>query len=450
MKVLIIGAGQVGRFLGGVLSQKGHDVTLIESSEEVIQQLEDEMDARLIWGNGSSASVLIEADVARCDFFLAMTSDDQTNLVSSSIAKALGAKVTLTRVHDQTYADNSILNHQLHFGIDYMINPEFLSAVELAKRVRHPNRVAVENFAQGQIEVQQVQVRQGAKAIGQSLKELHMGKNTRIALIQRKGQIEVAHANSTIQEQDLVTLFGKSEALYEIRPIFDPQAQKETVRVVLFGGGEIAIGLIRLLSNPRFKIRVIEKDLRVCRELAEKFPQITVIKGEGTSLRLLEEEEVGQADYFIACTKEDEDNIMTCLQASKLGAKHVQLVINKPDYEEVLEQLRGVLGVQSTIAPRIATADEVLHYINLGDWKELGKLPGDTGSIVEVKIGEDTPLQGKTLREISFPSGCIVVALIHQFQALVPGAEDRILPGDRMLAIVSEAQQKAFRELVSS
>lgn len=449
MKVLITGAGQVGRFLGGVLSQKGHDVTLIDHSEEIILQLEEEMDARLIRGNGSSASVLIQAEVSRCDFFLAMTSDDCTNLVASSIAKALGAKVTLTRVHDQTYADNSILNYQLHFGIDYLINPEFLSAIELAKRVRHPHRVAVENFAQGQIEVQQIQVKRGAKAIGSPLKDLKLSRNTRIGLIQRDTVCEVAHAHSVIAEGDLVTLFGQSDALYESRQLFDPQVHRESVRVVLFGGSEIAIGLIRLLSNPRFKIRIIEKDPGICRHLAEKFPEVTVINGEGTSLRLLEEEQVGSADYFIACTKEDEDNIMTCLQAGKLGAKHVQLVINKPDYEEVLEQLRGVLGVQSTIAPRIATAEEVLRYIDASDWKELVNLPGNTGSIVEIRIGANNPLQGKTLREISLPPGCIIVALLHQFQARVPGADDKILAGDRMLVIVSSRQESIFRRLLN-
>ncbi len=446
MKILITGAGQVGRYLGNVLSQKGHDVTLIDNSEQTILQLEDEIDARLILGNGSSASVLIQAEVSRCDYFLAMTSDDMTNLVASSIAKALGARHTLCRIHDETYSDHTIINHQLHFGIDNLVNPELLSAVELAKRLRHPHRVAVESFARGQIEVQQIRVGAGSRIVNQPLHNLKLGKNIRVGLIQRDQQTQVAEANSTLQAGDLVTLFGQPDDLYEARCLFDPKADQEKVRVVLFGGGEIAIGLIRLLNNPRFKIRVIERDHQICRRLATKFPHITVIHGEGTSLRLLEEEQIGNADYFIACTKDDEYNIMTCLQAGKLGSRHLQLVVNKPDYEDILERMQGVLGIQHSVTPHIATGEEILRYLQSSECEELLQLPNDIGSVVEVRISMGNPLAGKTLREISLPRGCIIVALQHLFQARVPGAEDRILAEDRVLALVSKQQMQAFRE----
>jgi trk system potassium uptake protein TrkA len=446
MKILIAGIGQVGRYLGNILSQNGHDVTLIDNSEQTILQLEDEIDARLIFGNGSSASVLIQAEVSRCDYFLAMTSDDMTNLVASSIAKALGARHTLCRIHDETYSDHTIINHQLHFGIDSLVNPELLSAVELAKRLRHPHRVAVESFAKGQIEVQQFRVGTGSNIINQPLHKLRLGKNVRVGLIQRDQKSQIAQADSELQTGDLVTLFGKPDDLYEARSLFDPKADQENVRVVLFGGGEIAIGLIRLLNNPRFKIRVIERDHPTCRLLASKFPHITVIHGEGTSLRLLEEEQIGNADYFIACTKNDEYNIMACLQAGKLGSRHLQMVVNKPDYEDILERMQGALGIEHLVTPHIAAGEEVLRYLQSGDCTELMQLPNDVGSVVEVHISLENPLVGKTLREISLPSGCIIVALQHLFQARVPGAEDKILAEDRVLALVSKPQMQAFKE----
>ena len=147
MKVIVVGAGEVGKNLTATLSAAGHDVTLIEQSEQRVAQLEEEQNARIIQGNGSSARQLVDLDTGKCDAFLAMTSDDKTNVISCSLAKGLGAKTTFARIHDETYNDNSVINYQLHFGIDLLVNPEAICAVELAKAIRNPGRVAVENFA---------------------------------------------------------------------------------------------------------------------------------------------------------------------------------------------------------------------------------------------------------------------------------------------------------------
>ena len=138
MKIVIVGAGEVGGYLCGLLSDQAHDVTIIESAVSAAERIDEQFDARVLLGNGSSAETLTKASVGDCDFFVAMTSDDKTNLVSSSVAKALGAKAIICRIHDQTYTDNSLVNYQVHFGIDYMLNPESLSALAMAKSIRSP------------------------------------------------------------------------------------------------------------------------------------------------------------------------------------------------------------------------------------------------------------------------------------------------------------------------
>jgi len=158
MRIIIVGAGEVGSYLCETLSRLDHDVTVIERDEERAAKLNHELDVRVLTAIGSSARTLIKAGVEKCDYFLAMSRNDETNLVSSSLAKALGARFTFTRIHDQTFRDNSIVNYQNHFGIDHLINPERLAAVEIAKAIRNPGRVAVEDFARGYIEVQLVHV----------------------------------------------------------------------------------------------------------------------------------------------------------------------------------------------------------------------------------------------------------------------------------------------------
>src|SRR5690625_4412746 len=174
MKIIIVGAGDVGHHLSETLS-KFHDVTLIEQNPELAEELDEELDVHVICGNGSYAGTLVQAGVKECNFFLAMTSDDATNLISSSLAKTLGKRTTtISRIHDRTYIDSSIINYQVHFGIDHLLNPEALSAVELAKAIRNPGRVAVENLARGEVEVQQVEVHRKAKVIGKSLASLRL------------------------------------------------------------------------------------------------------------------------------------------------------------------------------------------------------------------------------------------------------------------------------------
>ncbi len=443
MKIIIVGAGEVGHNLCDTLSKEGHDVTVVEQSEQRVAQLDEEQNARIVRGNGSSARQLVDLDVARCDAFLAMTSDDRTNLISCSLAKGLGAKNTFARIHDETYSDNSVINYQLHFGIDLLVNPEAICAVELAKAIRNPGRVAVENFARGQIEFQQQRVAAGSRLIGQQLKQLKLDPGVRIGYVQRDGQGEIAGAETILQEGDRVTLFGYPDALFSLRERFDPKNKIKEVRVVLFGGTETAISLMRLLTNPRFRIRVLEKDQARCQQIAERFPHVEVICGDGTSLRLLEEEQISEADYFVACTKDDEENILTCLQAAKLGADHVQLVVNKGDYEQLEGILKTILGIEMVVSPRRATADFMVRSLSTETAATLAELP-DGGRILEVKLDHSSPVVGKRVKDIQLPRSSLFVAIQHKFKAGVPTAEDTLLAGDRVLVLVDQSEKKAL------
>lgn len=442
MKIIIVGAGEVGHNLCSTLSAAGNDVTLIEQSAKRAESLDEEQNARIIAGNGSSARQLVNVDVADCDAFLAMTSDDRTNVISCSLAKGLGAKNTIARIHDETYNDNSVINYQVHFGIDLLVNPEAICAVELAKHIRNPGRVAVENFARGQIEFQQQRVAPKSRLIGKKLKDLKLDPRVRIGYIQHGDVSEVAGPETVMEEGDVVTLFGYPEALFALRDRFDPKQKVKQVSVVLFGGSETAISLVRLLTNPRFKIRVIEKCPDHCRKLTQRFPNITVIHGDATSLRLLEEEQIGHADYFIACTKDDEENILTSLQASKLGAEHVQVVINKGDYDQLDNILKTMLGIEVVVSPRRATAEFMQRSLSTEPVSVMAELPDGSGRILELRITHSSPCVGQTVKDIHLPPGSLFVAIQHKFKARVPTADDTILAGDRVLVLVNESQEK--------
>ncbi len=447
MKVVIVGAGEVGAHLSETLSLEGHDVTIIDRDDQTAQSLKERIDARVIKDNGSSASVLERAGTGKCDFFLAVTSSDETNLVSASLAKAIGANITFARVHDSTYRDSSIINHQSLFGIDHLVNPEALAAVELAARIRNPGRVAVEDFGRGKIEVLSLEVQPKAKVIGQPLSSLKLSSKVRVGMINRGEETFVANASSVLEPGDNVTLFGDPQTLFESFSMFDPNSKGGArICVTLLSGSEIAIALSRLLSHPHFRLRIIEKDLERCRTLAERFPNVNIIHGDGTSLRVLEEEEVGRSDFFVACTKDDEDNIMTCLQAHKLGAKKTMLAINRADYIEVLEKVQDSLGVHFAVSPRVTAAKEVLRYLGDKPFVEI-ESGNSSNCIIELTVKEGSSVTGKRIRDIPLPDECVLVGHERNYEPQMPTGEDVLQAGDLVIAIISKSKIKELLKL---
>ncbi|MFP4283445.1 MAG: Trk system potassium transporter TrkA [Verrucomicrobiota bacterium] len=438
MKLVVVGAGEVGSYLSAQLSEQGHDVTVIEQNPETCRQLDEMLNVRVVRGNGSSASILKQAEVQHSTFFMAMTSDDQSNLIASSLAKSLGAETVIARIHDSTYADTSHFDYRAHFGIDILINPEMLSAIELAKSIRNPARVAVENFARGQIEAQRFQVDPKSKYVGRSLRDIKLPPQVKIGYITRGDEQDVPTADTVLEAGDLLTVFGGTNELYNLRAKVDPESTGQSRRVAIFGGSEVAVSLLRLLSGPRFKVRVIEKRTEKSERLAALFPNATIIQGDGTSLRLMEEEQIGSVDYFVASTSDDERNILTAVQAHKLGARHVQAIITKSDYEDILLNMRSSLGIETIVSPRVVTAKEVMRYLSKDAYVELFNFPQHSGRILEIRVAAKSAAAGKELREIEWPPHCVVVALLHEHQATVPGATDKILADDRVVVITRE------------
>ena len=447
MKIIIAGAGDVGFFLCQVLSEDGHAVTMIEEQDAIADEAESSLDARVIRGNGASARCLEKAGVSSCDFFIAMTAHDQLNIVACSIARKLGAKYTIARVHDLIFSDNKRVNFQEYFHIDTLINPEALTAIELAKHVRNPERMAVEDFARGQIELQEIVTSPSAKALGKPLKEIRLPSSLKIGYLVRGETLAVPTADTVLEAGDKITVIGTPELLLANRKLFTNEDSSSTIRVVLNGATEIAISVIRRLSNYRFKIRVIEPDLKKCKDIAEAFPNVTVINGSATSLRLLEEEQIGSADYFISCTKDDEENVMTCLQAKKLGVKYVELVINKPDYEQVLQNISGFLDIRAAVSPRKVTVNEIKKYITNKDFIAIGELKGGTVEFIEFKIPENSPCLSKKLRDLKLPPACIVAAIVDELKAKVPNADDEIKAGDRIIVILEKDKRREVAQM---
>ncbi|MDA1276931.1 MAG: Trk system potassium transporter TrkA [Verrucomicrobia bacterium] len=449
MRIVIVGAGQVGRHLAELLSKQDHSICVIEASDQLAAELNEQLDAQVICRSGASATTLAEANVADCELFLAVTSDDNTNLVSASLAKAMGAPKTIARVHTGVQRDEWLFDYKGHFGIDYVFSSERLAAVELAKFVRNPEGLLVEELARGRIELQQTFVAAESDAVGQTLTSLALPPRVRIGAIRRNGVYLIPTAHDQIEAGDLLTLFGEPNKISAIVPRFQPQkSQSGETNVVIFGGGDYGFALAQMLEGRELRVRVIEKDTKLCRELSNLLQDTVVINGDATSLQQLREEQMGAADFFIAVTADDEDNVMACLQARNLGTKYCLAVVHRADYADVVERNSEQLGIMAAVSPRVATSRDLLRFVTSDSFHVMMKLD-ERAELIESVVAKNGRLAGQKVSDVKWPDGSGLVALLRGQQAIVPAGNDIIEPGDTLYAIVSEDAKRRFVKLLS-
>ncbi|MDB4408440.1 Trk system potassium transporter TrkA [Akkermansiaceae bacterium] len=447
MNIVIVGAGEIGRHLAIDLSRRGHRISVIESSGKVATELEREIEAKVVVGDGTSINTLAEAGIGDCELFLALTSDNTVNLMSASIVKSMGVEQVISRVHPGLQREEWLFDFRGHFGIDHIFSSERLSAIELAKFIRNPDSLVVEEIARGKIELQQVRVSPKSDVIGKPLRELTFPGRTRIALVSRDDVHEVPSAETVLKADDIVTVFGGPRKLRGLVETLQKEVHtKEGPRVVIFGGGEYGFALAQMLESWNCRVRIFEKDVNLARELTDRLSNTTVINADATSVAELEEEQVGNADFFVATSSSDEDNVMTCLQANNLGIKNCLTLIHRADYAKAIGTSGKHFGVMAAISPREASRKEIARFITTEKFHVVRKL--GHGMIIETQVNPGSNADGKTVGEIKWPEGCVIVGLLKGLQAIVPSADDIIAKGDQVFAVVANKAENNFLKLV--
>lgn len=447
MKIIIVGAGEIGRHLAISLSRESHSIVVVECDAHVAAELEQHIDGRVITGSGASANVLLEAGVAECELFLALTSDTTVNVMSASMAKKLDAAKVIARVSPAQQREEWLFDYRGHFGIDHVFSSERLSAIELSKFVRNPDSLMVEEIARGRIELQQVRVSEHSDAVGKRLIDLKPPERTRVASITRGGEHFVPSAQDALCEGDVVTIFGDPNKLRKLSTRLQKgKGREEEIRVVIFSGGEYGFSLAQMLESFQCKVRIIEKDSDRAQELTGLLSDTTVINTDGTVLSELEEEQVGDADFFIATSGSDEDNVMTCLQANNLGAKNCLTLIHRADYANAISASGRHFGVLAAVSPREATRRELERFLTSDRFHTVKKM--GAGEVIETEVAKASIAAEHMVSEVDWPEGCVLVARMRGLHAIVPGPEDILQPGDTIYAMVAPKVRRKFLKLV--
>ena len=441
MNVVVLGAGTVGRTVAELLCDLGINVCIVDNDPDVLRRVEEQLDVQTVCGSAFDVSRLFQAGIQLADLCLAVTSRDEVNLVSASIAREMGASRSVARVFNPIFQDNSTFDYQRHFKVDRLISLEQLTALELAKHIRSTSVLAVESFVRGGVEVHGIHVGRKAKAAGIPLKQLQLPITVRIGLITNNERSIIPGGDDCVRSGDHVTLIGAHGELAKVAKQFEDRTSDRT-RVVIAGGGETGLNLARLLAQTRCRVTVLESDAERCDYIAERLPRTTVLHADVKSKADLEEARVGKADVFVACTGRDEENIVCGVEAKELGCRRLITIVRSPDYANVLERL----GIDVAVSPREAMARQIVGLVAKGAIKERSPIAGDAAEIWEIEVRKNTAATRSSLRDLAL-SNCIVAAIEREDHVRVPNADDQLQAGDTVVLLVHRDAQTTVERL---
>jgi len=433
MNIVILGAGSIGSYLALMLSQEGHNVIVIDRDPKALEKLGRSADIAVRLGYGTDWRLLEEINELSPDYFIALSSDDETDLVACAIAKDLGYPKTVARIRQKSFLDHRRMDFGRIFGVDHIIGTELVVAHDLYQRILHPGNLAVENFAHGAVQMRTIVVPQNFSDAGKPLANVDLKENLLVGLIRRKDkELIFPKGKDRLLPGDEATIIGPATAMHQLHQIFG--IPKKTIRsAVIVGASGVAIHLIELLLPHNISVKIIEQDEVKCQKLAHLFPSITILNHDGTDLHFLREEKVFASDVFIACTHSHETNILTALLGKQVGATEVIALVTDENTVPLLEQFQisYALSERESIARRIQV---ILHD---DTFISLASLYDNQAKIMEVKVSEDSHLVKRPLSSLSsrLPKN-FLIAMVENHQGItIPKGDNHLQAGDTAIVI---------------
>jgi len=428
MRVIIIGAGKVGYNIAQILSNENHDVVVIEKIEERCKIIEENLDVQVIQGSGSSSDILYEAGIQSTDLFIAVTEADELNMIACLLAKGYGVPKTIARVRNPEYAEDKHLINRKFLGIDLIINPEQATAREISELIDVPEAIDVEYYADRKIQLLELRVSNNAPIIDKQLKDIKIPYQYLIASILRDEKMFIPRGSDVIKENDIIFVLAFTEDMIEIEKYIGKERTR-IKNVMILGGGRIGYHLAQLLEEKKIGVKIIEKNLERCKEIAKTLNSTLVLHGDGTDIDLLKEEGAGQVDAFISLTEDDKLNLLVSLLVKHLGVKKSIAQIRRSDYMPLVERV----GVDIAISPRALTASAILKFIRKGHIISASLLGRAKAEIIELVVPENAKIINTFLKDLAFPLGAIIGTITRGEEIIIPSGNDYLIPGDRVI-----------------
>jgi trk system potassium uptake protein len=443
MKIIIIGAGKVGYALAESLTDDDKDVIVIDKNHHALERAEDSLDVMCIKGNGVSANVLLEAGVDHADLLIAVTGSDEVNMVCCLTAKKLGVLHTIARVRDPEYADElSLIKEQL--GLDFVINPEFAAAEEIARTLSFSSAINVERFASGRVRMIELKVTADMNIIGKKIREIDKDTHSSVlvGVVVRDEEVIVPSGDFIINENDMIYIVGKASCIYTFCKICGKYPHR-IKNAMIVGGGRISYYLYKMLSSMGMKIKIIEIDRERCLELSDMLPNALIINSDGTEEEVLLSENINNTDAFIAVTGMDEENLMSSLVAKRMGVKKVITKLSRSNYINIVRDM----GLDTVISPKLITTNQILKYARGKALESMLRIAEGKVEILEFIVHDTSRLINKPLKSLGIIGSTIIATIVRKNEVVIPHGNDIVRKGDRIIVITKEKNISDLNEL---
>lgn len=429
MRVIVVGAGEVGFHIAGRLAEEGHEVVLVENDRNRLQRVEEGLNVLALAGSGAQAETLEAAGVRGCDLFIAVTDVDEVNLVACLLAKEYGVPTKIARVKSIEYTGKGAMLSAAKLGIEYFINPLQAVAQDIINIASHAAAVEVAEFADGDILFVGYPIDQQNPVCGLTLAEIRdLGTMYPfvVVAITRGGGTLIPRGEDTIEAADHVFMVLRAADHPSIRYLLGFE-NRQVRRIFILGGGHVGFAVARHFERTGLSVCVADGDRAVCEGLADRLERATVLHTEITDVQSLVTEGLDKADVVVAVSDNEETNILAALLAKRHGAHRALSVVNRPAYVSLVPSL----GIDACISPRVSTASAILKYVRRGGVLSMATVEENQAEVIELRITSALPWAGKPLRAVAFPRGSILGAVVRGDASFIPDGDTVLLPDDR-------------------
>lgn len=436
MKIVIVGAGDVGFNIASHLALEDKDVVVIDIDPDAIRRVSDNLDVQVINGSGSSPVILEEAGIKGAEILLAVTDSDETNLVACLVASIISPVTKkLARIRDAGYDEFHDTFREHAPNIDTIINPEIEVVKTIDKLMTIPGAVDVGEFADGRVKFVGIRLDPSTRLDGVRLSDISatIGQQAPlIAAIVRNEELIIPGGNDKLRAGDLVYFISEADKLLKALSVFGKHAEPIR-RVLIVGGGRIGFRLASLLEERSVYTKIVEKDANCCTELAEKLNKAVVLHGDGSDLELLRQENIQDMDVVITLTNDEETNIISSLLAKRMGVRKTITRISKLSYFPLM----SMIGLEQVVSPRHSAINTILQHIRRGKVLSAMSIKDQQAEVMEAVAMETSDIVGKPLKRVSLPPGVLVACIIHKDEIIIPTGESVIKPDDRIIIFAS-------------
>ena len=453
MRIVVVGAGKVGRVLTEQLAAEKHDIVVIDQDTDLIESLVNIYDVRGVVGNGGCYDVQKDAFEDGADLLIATTSSDETNILACLVAKKLGTPHTIARIRNPEY------EKQLHFmreelGLSMVVNPEKATAREIARVLRFPSAIKREQFCRQRFELVEYRINEGNPLEGLQLSDLYRNIRVKILIcaVARGQQTIIPTGATVLQKGDKIYLTASArdlESFFRKLNIFKARANN----IMIVGASRITYYLVKELQDIQKRMTVIDSNAARCQAMSEKFPGVLVIHGDGADSELLSEERISEMDAFVPLTGLDETNIILAMYANQFPNCKVVAKINRPSFADLANQKGLVDSVVSTAA---VTSETIARYVRAmqnsfdsDNIKTLHRLVGGRVEALEFNVGPGLPFIGVPLKDLNLREGMLVAGIVRQNGApVIPSGADALQEGDDVVIVTTDTTLHALRDIV--